>query len=291
MSVRDLLISLLIMGIWGLNFPIAKMAIGEIPPLFLMALRFAFVAIILVPFVHLPKGKFKGIFLISLTFATIHFACLFTGLKDIDSSTASVILQFQVPISAILAAMIFKDRMHWPRYIGVILGIGGVAIIAKEPRFAGHYFSVGLILISACFWAISNVQLKSMKDLPILSLNGWVALFSVPQLLILSYFLENNQLEAIQNSSLKGYFAIFYMAIVSTILAYSLWYQILRKYDISRTIPFTLLIPIYGVVFSVFLLNEKPTSQMLLGSLVTMGGVAIILARRPKLLVKTPPQS
>lgn len=290
MSVRDLLIALFVMAIWGLNFPIAKMALFDFPPLMMMAIRFAIVAIILVPITSLPKGKFINIFLLSITFATIHFACMFTGLKHVDSSTASIMLQFQVPLSAIMAAIVYKDKMHWRRILGISLGFLGVVIIAGEPKYAGNHLYILLLIISAFFWATANIQLKSIQGPSILSINAWLSLFALPQFIILSYFLETDQIAAIQQATLTTWSAIAYMAIISTIIGYTLWYGIVRKYDISQTTPFTLLIPIYGVIFSIFLLQERLTTQFLFGALVTMAGVTIILARRPKLFSQRPPR-
>ena len=105
MSVRDLGIVVLIMVIWGLNYPISKIGVAAVPPMMLIGIRFVMVAAILLPFVPAPWHEMRRIFYLSMVIGVLHFGPNFTGLKYVDSGVGAILNQLSVPFSAILAAI------------------------------------------------------------------------------------------------------------------------------------------------------------------------------------------
>ena len=97
---------------------------------------------------------------------------------------------------------------------------------------------------------------------------------------LLSLIFESGQLAAIENASLDAWIAILHMGIVVSIVGHGLWYQLVPKYRTNQTMPFTLLIPIFGVSLGIVLLGETLTWHVVAGGLVTLAGVAIIVFRR-----------
>jgi O-acetylserine/cysteine efflux transporter len=153
-----------IMAIWGLNFVVGKIGLQQLPPLLMMTLRWALVAIMLVPFVGRPKGHWREVMLVSVTLGFVHFALMFTGLQHVDASTAAIAIQLQVPFAALLSAVIFKDAIGWRRALGLAIAFLGVALIAGEPRLDGHYLSLAMVIAAACIWSVANIQIKLMGD-------------------------------------------------------------------------------------------------------------------------------
>ncbi len=90
LAIRPLHLALFVVvaAVWGLNFVVAKIGIEQLPPILLMALRWGLVAAMLVPFVKLPRGHWRAVILVSVTLGFMHFALMFTGLREIDASTA-----------------------------------------------------------------------------------------------------------------------------------------------------------------------------------------------------------
>src|SRR5258708_8548799 len=88
MKPRDVLLALVVMLVWALNFPISKLGFVDFPPILFMALRFAIVAALLCPFFHPPRAKLKQIMLVSVTLGTFHFSLMFSALARTDSATA-----------------------------------------------------------------------------------------------------------------------------------------------------------------------------------------------------------
>ena len=110
-------------------------------------------------------------------------------------------------------------------------------------------------------------------------INAWLAAFAVSQMALLSLLLERGQLNAITTARAEIWASIAYMGIVVGILGHGLWFLLVPRYTTSKTMPFTLLIPVFGVLFGIIFLQETLTLLFAFGGLVTVSGVAIILLR------------
>jgi len=280
MKPRDVLLALVVMLVWALNFPISKLGFVDFPPILFMALRFAIVAALLCPFFHPPRAKLKQIMLVSVTLGTFHFSLMFSGLARTDSATAALLVQSQVPFAALLAALVFKDRLTARSIVGMAIALLGIALIVGEPRFGSDPLPVAMILGAAFAWAVANIQFKQIGPIDGFALTGWMAFFACPQLFVLSLILEDHHLAAITHAGWHGWGAVAYGAIVITILSYGLWYPLMRKYAVNQVIPYTLLIPPLTVAGSYLILGDRLDWQSVLGGATTIVGVAIIVLRR-----------
>ena len=130
MKPIDLGRTLAVMLIWGFNFPIAKTGLGEFPPILMMALRFALVALLVCPVKRLPVEKLPHILVLSMMLGSVHFSLMFTGLSRIDAATASLLTPVQVPISALLAALVLRERVTRVQGVGVLLALLAIPLIA-----------------------------------------------------------------------------------------------------------------------------------------------------------------
>lgn len=285
MSPLDLGVAMLVVALWGINFGVAKIALLEFPPLFLMGMRFIIVAACLLPFVRVPRGKLLGVLVLSTILGTVHFPMMFNGIKGIDAATASVVAQLQVPFASLLAAVVFKDRLGWKRAIGMLVAFAGVMLIAGEPRLGDSLGALGLVVAASFAFAAANVQIKRLGNIDGFALNAWMGLFAAPQLLILSALFERGQWDAVRNATWAGWGSLLYIAVLATIVAYGLWYRLMRRYDVNQAVPFMLLIPLFGVLSGVVLLGEPVTWTLLIGGLMTVAGVGIIVLRRPRAVV------
>lgn len=283
MRAVDILLFVLVMLIWGINFVVTKVALHEVPPLLLVTLRFAAVALLVAPFVRIPWGKFRQLLPLSITLGSLHFSLMFTGLTRLDAATAALTVQIQVPVAALLAAIFLGDRLGWRRLTGMVIAFAGVAIIAGEPRFSGNYLPLALVIAASCLWAIANVQIKFLGEIDALTLNAALALFATPQLALACLLLEDGQWSALVEASWRVYAAVAYQALAVTVMGYGLWYHLLRRYKVNQAMPFTLLVPLFGVLSGVSFLGERLTVAILLGGALTILGVAIITVRRPAL--------
>ncbi|WP_150132808.1 DMT family transporter [Hwanghaeella grinnelliae] len=277
----------MIMMVWGGNFAVMKTAIEYVPPFSLLALRYAVVALVLVPFIKVPRAHLKQIFIYAFLMGGLHFGFIMTGLRYVDAATVALLTQVGVPFSTILAAIIFKDYPGWRRWLGIALAFVGAAVIAGEPRFEGDILWVGMVVFAALVWAVGNTQVKAMSGVDGLALNGWMALFATPMLAVWSLLFEEGQVDAYVSAGWIGGAALFYQSAMVTLFGYGCWFWLMKKYPISLLMPFTLLGPTFGVAAGVLFLAEPVTVNMIIGGLMTLGGVGIIVLRRPSLLADT----
>ena len=149
-----------------------------------MALRFTLTAVVLVWFVRPPWQLLGKLFWIALVSAAIQYSLTFTGLKGLDASTASLIIQLEVPFGALLAWIFFQDRLGWGRAFGMLLAFIGVMLIAGEPRYEDNLTSILLLVGGALTWAIGQIMIKALGVVGGFTLIAWVAVWAAPQLFV-----------------------------------------------------------------------------------------------------------
>lgn len=261
--------------LWGLNFVAVKTALATLPPLLLTGLRFASVALILAPFFRPRPEQMKAIAGIAVILGIGHFGLLFVGLSGMEAATTAIVTQLGVPFSALLAWVVFGETLGVGRAIGLVMAFAGIALLAGEPTLPS-LAPLGIVTIAMLAWAISNTQVKKVGNIDPMALNGWMAAFAAPMLLVLSLLTEHGQYEAITASGWKVWTGVAYTVLASSIVAYSLWYRLLARHDINRIVPITLLGPVIGVAAGVTLLGESLTWQKLVGGTIVVAGVAAV---------------
>jgi O-acetylserine/cysteine efflux transporter len=281
MKASDMALAVIVMAIWGLNFSVAKFALAELPPIFTMALRFALVAALLLPFVKAPVADMKALALLGFTLGGLHFSSMFTGLSQLDAGLAAIASQSQVVFAALLSAILLKDYPGWRRWLGMGLAFFGIWLAAGEPRVGFAPLALGLVLFASFMWAVANFQFKALAHVDGFALNAYSALWSVPFQLAFSFALESGHLDALAAASPAAFAAIAFQSIVITIVTYWIWYRLIRRHPVNVIMPFTLLVPVFGVIFGAAIMGDPLGWRTLAGGLATIAGVAIIVLRRP----------
>lgn len=281
MNIRDALVALGVMIIWGFNMPFAKYAMAQMSPIMMIALRFALTAALLLPFAKFPRGRIGAIALLSCTLGTVHFSLMFSGINGTDAALAAILSQTQVPFAALLAWAAFGDRPGWRGVLGQVVAFAGIFVLAGEPGAASNIGAVLLCIAGSLMWAVSTIQLKKLGAINGTSLNAWIALLAVPQLLVVSAIVEDGQIEAVRSADWRLWASIVYQAVGVVIIGYVVWFRMLARYSVSQTMPYTLLVPLFGVLGGHVFLGEPITWERIVGGLLIITGVAIILIRNP----------
>jgi O-acetylserine/cysteine efflux transporter len=272
--------------LWGANFAVVKWGLADWPPLFFAGLRMIAVAALICPFIGLPrKSDLKALLPLGLILGVIHFGAIFHGINRVDAATSSILIQIQVPLSALTAAWLFGDRIGWRRWSGMGLAFIGIVVLVGRPAFSGGWIGVGLMLLAAVSWVASNLLIKKLaENMDGWRINGWVGLVAGPMMLVLSAATEHGQMTAVTQAGLAGWGAMAYQVLIVTALCYGIWYAMMSRYPVSYVMPFTLLEPIFGATTAVLLLGEGWDWRMVAGALLTMSGLAIIIIRRPQVV-------
>ena len=281
MRIRDILLALGAMFLWGLNFAVAKLALAEFPPILLTALRFTLVALVLLPFCRRPP-RLKPIIQLAAILGFLHFPMVFSGLALLDASTSAIVLQLQVPLGIIMAAVLLGERLSWRHTVGMLIAFVGVAFIAGAPRLEANRIGLVFLLTAATAWGFSTVQLKKLGPIDPFTLNGWLGLFVAIELLGVSCVLEGSPIPFIVASGWRGWVGILYTGLISTIVAFGLWARLVARYSVAQTMPFMLTVPLFAILGGIVLNGDRMTPDIVGGGFLTIVGVGLIVLRRPR---------
>lgn len=284
MSFKHILFAIIVAISWGGNFVASKYAVAHFPAIFTILLRYIIVAIVLIPFAGKQPLDWVRLNILALLMCSLHFALVFAALKmGLDVSTAVVAIQIGVPFTVVLGTIFLKDQIGMWRTMGLTIAFMGLLLFAGTPNVEEQWVPFLMAVAGAFCWASSNVYAKTIPEVKIIPLVAWSSLYALPQLLVATLVLESNHIELLETMPMTAGVAILYSAIISTIVAYGLWYHLLRLYPVSQVTPFSLLIPFIGIGLAVTMLGETLSADMILGACVTMVGVAMIVFRKPKL--------
>lgn len=274
--------------LWGGSFLFVGMAVHDIPPLTLVLARVGLAAIVLVPAVYamglrLPAGlrAWRPFLAMSLLNNIIPFLLIVRGQKEIASGLASV-LNATTPLFAVVIAHLFTDdeKMTLPRIIGVLVGIAGVAVLVGPEALVGSSASLlgmMLVLAAALSYGLSGLWGRRFKGTPPLVTAASQLTCSTLVLLPLALAIDQPwQLAAPSTSAIA---AVIGLAVLSTALAYIVFFRIMAVSGPTNTMLVTLLIPVSAIAFGTFFLGEVLLPRHIAGALV-IGAALVILDGR-----------
>lgn len=277
MTVPHVLLAIAINITWGMTFVFVKPALAHMPPLQMVAMRFAILALLLVPLMKWPRGHFRQLAVLGIVLGPIHMALGYLGLSQVDASVTTLIMQMQVPFASLLAWLVWRERLGWRQATGIAVAIAGIVLIAGEPRTASAPWAVAMLVVSALFFVVYSMLLKHFAIADPMQVNGWASLFAFPFVLAMSLAFEDGQVAAVQSGAWQPWVAIFYSVVVITIITFSLWQWLMRHYPVNLTMPFLLLMPVTGVLGGFLLLAEPLSMRRAVGTGITILGVAIVV--------------
>lgn len=276
MGLRHTLFALIVAFIWGTNFVAIKLAYGAFPPFLLLALRFTFTIFPLIFFVPKPNASWKLIFMIALFLWIGQFSFIFVGLYlGAPAGLTSLILQAQTIFTLIFSVLWLQYRPHQGEIIGLTLAGLALMGIAIERFTGGTWIGMAIVCPSAICVSLSNILFAKYKpdkpDHP-LAMVIWTSIIPPIPMFIASYFIEgpNALMQVWENLSFITVSSFAYIVYFSTLVATSLWAFLLLRYTPSQVVPFTLLIPIFGMGGSTLFLQESYT-------LLALGYAALVL--------------
>ncbi len=274
--LRDVFILFLVVNGWAFNVIAMKFGLMELPPLFMLTLRFIIVAAVLVPFNPIKWHQVPLLILLAFTFGFVHFALLLLGMRYTDAGSAAVLVQMGTPMAMVLAAVLLKEPLSLRQLTGVSLAVVGVIVLSGSPTLSAWY-GPALLLISASGWAVTNIIVKRASPIPPLAMTGWLSLFAIPFAGVSSLLAEHHQATLLFAAGWRGWLGVLYSAFGSSLCAYSLWYWLLKRYPVNLIMPWSLLSPALAVVMGVLVLNESLDPTKLLGAVCVVCGILIAI--------------
>jgi len=284
MNLKDTLVASLVPIFLGFGFVIAKPAFESFPPILLMGLRFIFAASILIWWFPIPKGYLKRIFIASFIANTLQYSITYTGLNYIDASAAVLLVQTEVPFGVIFAFFMLREKPTLRAIIGIGVAFIGVYILTGSPNLDGKFFGVSLTILGSAIWALGQVVVKPLsKEINPVALVAWLALFSGPTLIFTSVIIEGDTINHLTTAKLNHWIIAIYIGFIMQPITYGCFYYVLKNNPLYKVLPIvTMGIPPTGLLAAIFLLGEKPTTELFIGGTVIILGVILILYNKKK---------
>ncbi|WP_079202700.1 EamA family transporter [Pseudomonas sp. CC6-YY-74] len=278
MSPKDLLLALVVIIVWGLNFVVIKIGLHDMPPMLLGALRFMLAAFPAILFIKRPQIPLRWLLLYGLTISLGQFAFLFYAMSvGMPAGLASLVLQSQAFFTLLFAALFLGERLRMANLFGLLVAAAGLLLIGLQGdrlmTMAGFFLTIG----AASMWALGNIVTRKLGKVNLVGLVVWGSLVPPLPFLALSWLLEGPEAieAALRGINLDSILVLIYLAFGATILGYGLWSRLLSRYPASQVAPFSLLVPVVGLTSSALLLDEHLGPLQVLGALLVMLGLLI----------------
>ena len=281
MRVRDFLLLVAVCLIWAFNNVLSKIIVSNwaIPPLFYVTMRFAVVAVVMLPWLlPMPRPAWR-IVAIALCLGGGSFALLFMGLQTTSPSAAAIVLQLGVPFTMLLSVLMLGERIHWRRGIGIALTLVGVLIVTWRPGFALSH-GLWLVAASAFSGAAGAVLMKQVDDVTPFRFQAWVGFVSVIALGLASATVETGQWAAAASAGWPFVAAVLFTALVVSVGAHSVYYHLIQRYEANLLAPLTLMTPLGTIGLGVLITHDPFDLRMGVGGALAMIGVLIVALRR-----------
>ncbi|MPW16221.1 EamA family transporter [Paraburkholderia sp. CNPSo 3157] len=278
MSPKDLLLALVVVLAWGVNFVVIKVGLHGVPPMLLGGLRFTLAAIPAVFFIRRPKMPWRWLIAYGATISLGQFAFLFSAMYvGMPAGLASLVLQAQAFFTLGFAALFLHERFRAQNVLGLVIAAIGLAVIGMQGGHAMTLTGFILTLCAAVMWALGNIVTKKVGKVDLVGLVVWGSLVPPVPFFVLSYLLEGRQRieAALTGIGMSSVFAIVYLAFVATLLGYVLWSRLLSRYPAGQVAPFSLLVPIIGLASASVLLGESLSAAQIGGAALVMAGLAV----------------
>ncbi|KLN60234.1 hypothetical protein WH96_13710 [Kiloniella spongiae] len=272
-------------AIWGSSFFLIKVTLESISPVTLTAFRlfFAFLVLTSLMFVlgkRFPKDAktWRYYILIGITGNILPFVLISWGELHIDSGLAAILMAV-IPLTALLIAHLWTEdeKMSLPKFMGTVIGFGGVILLMGPEALNGLGDSVlgqlAVAFASFCYGASSVFARKVglVKLDPIV--NGSAILLCASVMALPMAFIVEDPMSL--EPTMVSIGALFMLSILSTAVAYIILYYLLGAVGASFTALNNYLVPVFGMIWGYLFLSESYEQEAFIALAVILLGIII----------------
>src|SRR3989344_25921 len=293
MNFRHFCLALSIALVWGANFPVMKIGLNGISPLIFSGLR-SLLILPLLFFIPRPKISWKVLLLIGLLIGTLTVPLLLLAIHlGVAAGLSSLIIQAQAFFTVLLALLFFNQKPSFLNWMGMSIAFLGIGFIGIQVGGEASLLGLGIALISAIVFAISNLVLQQKgQTVDMFSLMAWMNIVPpIPLFLLSSLIYGNDQFfQSFQNFTWISGASLLYASLVSGLFGYTTWGFLLKKYPAAVVTPFSLLVPVFAISFAYLTVDETLTTTSIYGCLLVISGLIINQLKTGYLKFKNPPK-
>lgn len=281
---RDWLPEFVLLGmIWGSSFFFTRMATQEFGPWPTAWMRVSVAAITLLPLLlwqqqaQAIKDDWRSLFGMGLFNSAVPFFCFAFALQSLSTGLSSILNATTPLFGALTAWLWLKDRPTGWRGLGLLLGFAGSTWLAVHApggvsfKTGGSGWAILACLLATCCYSFSslysqrNLQHVSPMVIATGSQLGAFVVLAVP-----GYWFWPSVLP-----SMNAWLSLLAVGMMSTGLAYVLYFRLIVKTGAARTMTLTYLIPLFANLIGVFALDEVVTGPMLMAAVLILLGTAM----------------
>jgi drug/metabolite transporter (DMT)-like permease len=299
MTAREWGLLTILSLLWGGSFLFVGVAVKELPPLTLVALRVGLAAAILwasAPLIGVspPRSGKALAALIVLGFGNnaLPFTLISWGQTHLPSGLASI-LNAATPLFTVVAAHLLtkEEKLTGLKLAGTIAGLSGVAALLGPDLLTGGGASLWAelaVLAAALSYALTTIFARRMRALGLKPIDVAAGQTTAAALLVAPLALALDRPWTLPIPSAETVGCVLAIAAFSTALAYVVYFRILAGAGATNVLLVTLLVPATSVALGALFLGERLTARQFLGYALIAVGLACIDGRLPRMLARRP---
>lgn len=271
--------------LWGLSWPMMKIAVGEIRPWTFRSICLIFGALGIVGLIKLnrnslniPKNEIGPLIILALFNITGWHLFSAYGLIHMKAGRAAIIAYTMPVWASILATILLHEKFTYTRILGLFLGLISLTILispnlkvmSSDPL--GALFMIG----AAISWAVGTVLIKYFRfSIPTITLTGWQSIIGAIPVIIGTFILE--PFPYLSNISWHALMATVYLIIIGNIYCYWAWIKVVQLFPAGIAATGSLAIPVIGVFSSGIILQESIGIQEVFALIIMIIALNLVL--------------
>jgi drug/metabolite transporter (DMT)-like permease len=294
MRLSDYLRLITLAAIWGMSFLFMRVAVPIFGPGLFMFFRLTIAALFLFSISCFNNQRlyfatyWRQYLTIGFFNSALPFLLFGIGSAKLNASMLSILNSTSPVFGFIISILLGKQKVSFKAVIGMVICIFGVFILSGKQLFTktnNISLSVFLILIAACCYGLASNYIKYSKTVhkisPFSIAHGsmWVSVILITPALFIPSFVKE---EIVIN--FYAIIAVLGIGILSTGVAYLLYFKLIKDVGPTSALTVTFLLPIFGTLWGVVFLSESFNYHTLFGLIIILTGVGLVTNFSPKIL-------
>lgn len=269
-------------AIWGMSFIFIGVAVQDFGPLLMMELRVAIAVIILLIYTALfsrvPNvlSRWRDYLIAGTLNAALPFVLIAFAQLTLTASLAAILNSTTPLFTAIIAGIFTKEKLTPQKIVGAAMGIIGVGVLVGGSPLdlnGAFFLAVGASLGAAFLYGVGTVFVaeKFRGTKPMTNAIGQLLGASVALLIPAGFDIPSAMPSPLAIAALLA------LAALSTSFAYMLYFYLINTVGATRTATVTFLVPVFGSMWGILLLQDPFTVQMVVGMVIILLSVSLVL--------------
>jgi len=276
--------------IWGSTYMLNKIAVTELPPFMLAAIRFIvagllifFICKLLKISIRITKKQLRNCIIVGFLFLSFGNGVVVWALKYVDTGLAALEISAQ-PLVVLVLMLIFQGKKIQPMsMIGVFFGIVGIYLLVSQKQILSQENTIlGMIMIFVCMisWGYGSLFVGK-ADLPKnYFVNTGYQMFT-GGIMLVGFSVCFQEKWTLPNLwSVKVQWAMVLLILFGSIVAFTSFNYLLRKVSPEKVATSTYVNPIIALLLGWYFLNEQITMQSIVAAIVLLTGVYFINTKK-----------